>query len=110
MAYAQQGSALTLAGLRHVPISVDASSPCLQESDITDRRMAIVISLATFWLCRGFWRKVSFLSINQMEAGEIQRELGGPSDWGGGGLQGLEFWELIVRLATFLGEGGPERE
>ena len=91
-----------MSGYRHVPISVAASFDCLRESAIKDRQTALVSPLATFRLWWGFRRKAALLSINRMEAGDIQRGRGGRFSLGGTGYRALRFWNLSSALLRSL--------
>ena len=68
---------------RHTLISVAASSARLRESDIRNRRTALVIPLTTFRLWQGFRRKAARLSISRIKYGDIQRGRGGRFSLGG---------------------------
>ena len=107
MVYALWGFSPPVEGSKNSPISVAVSSTSLQESSISDRRTALVILLATFWLWRRFQLKAALLSINGMESGDIQRRRGGGGvQVGGDWFQVLEVLKLSVGPATFLSEGG----
>ena len=64
-----------------------------------DRCTALVITINTLWLCRGFRHKVTRLSINQMELGDIN------SGKGGGRLQGIGGLKLCIYLAELRSRG-----
>ena len=99
MAYTLQGSASPVEGSIHSPISVAASSACLRESAIRDRRTALVSLLATLRPWRGFCCKAARLSIKWLDSGGIQRGWGGhlnldgpfTGSWGSETLP-LPFW------------------
>ena len=73
MAYTPWGSNPTEAGSRYDLISVADFSARLQESSIRDRQTDLLSLLTPFKLWQGFWYKTTLLSINQIEAGDIQR-------------------------------------
>ena len=59
-----------------------------------------MIRLAKFRMWRGFWRKAYLFSINSMEAGDIQRGLGGRFSLGGTVYGALRLCNLSSALLS----------